>query len=80
MVTLEEVKDLMEIHLKQEIEVMNKWLELNKNDNKSFVDWYIRHPLRKSLKRYYGDVDNRLLGHSKTQNDDFEQLGSTDTT
>ncbi|MGC1133331.1 MAG: hypothetical protein WA941_10940 [Nitrososphaeraceae archaeon] len=80
MVTLAEVKHLMEIHLKQEIDVMNKWLQLNENDNNTFIDWYIRHPLRKSLKRYYGNVDNRLLGHSKTQNDGFEQLGSTGPT
>jgi hypothetical protein len=80
MVSLEEVKDLMESHLKQEIDIMNKWLELDEDDNNTFIGWYINHPLRKSLKRYYGNVDNRLLGHSKTQNDDFEQLGSTGPT
>jgi hypothetical protein len=59
----------MEIHLKQEIDVMNKWLQLDENDNKTFVDWYINHPLRKSLKRYYGNVDSRRLGYSETQDD-----------
>jgi hypothetical protein len=74
---LEEVEDLMEKHLQQEIDVMNKWLELNENDNKTFVDWYINHPLRKSLKRYYGNVDGRRLGHSAAQNDGTEHLESS---
>jgi hypothetical protein len=34
MVILEEVKELMEYHLKQEIEIMNKWLELGEKDNR----------------------------------------------
>lgn len=74
MVTLDEVKDLMEIHLKQEIEVMNRWLELNESDNKTFVDWYINHPLRRSLKKIYPDVDGRRLGYSAAQDDGSKHL------
>ena len=77
MVTYDEVKELMEIHLNQEIEVMNKWLELNENDNKKFVDWYINHPLRKSLKKIYHNVDGRRLGHSAAQDDGTEHLESS---
>ena len=77
MVSLEDVKEIMEIHLKQEIEVMNKWLHLNENDNKTFVDWYINHPMRKSLKKIYRDVDSRRLGYPAAQDDGAEHLESS---
>lgn len=76
MVTLKEAKELMEIHLKQEIKVMEKWLLLNENDNRIFVDWYINHPLRKSLKKIYRDVDGRRLGYPATENDGMEHMES----
>jgi hypothetical protein len=72
LVTLAQVKELMENHLKQEIEVMNQWLQLNENDNKTFVDWYIRHPLRKSLGKIYQDVDARRVGYRTPKDDGLE--------
>ena len=69
MTTLNDVKDLMENHLKHEIEVMNRWSELGENDNILFIDWYINHPLRKSLKSHYENVDSRRLGYLETKDD-----------
>ena len=48
-ITLQEMKNIVENHLSNELDIMKMIFDLNNNDVEQFYEWYLNHPYRKGI-------------------------------
>jgi glutamyl-tRNA reductase len=49
MSSLDEIKKIVEEHLKRELDIFEKVFELNEDDAKTFFEWYMDNTYRKGI-------------------------------
>ena len=59
--SIEELKRIVESHMRKELDIMEMTLNLDKNDIEEFHRWYISHPYSKGIKELQDRVCYNVL-------------------